>query len=268
MRVRRQQGFTLLEIIIVVLVFSIMSVMAYGGLNSVLRTRTGIQAATTQIADMQRTFLRLRSDFQNLRRRSVRDSFGELQPAFALEGNEAVNFVRGGKRNPAYRPRSSMERVRYELVDGELRRASWRVLDAAQETEPESLPLIKGVSELSWRFLDETNEWRESWPSAEFGFESRAQAPPPRAVEMVLLTDQWGELKFVFRTGIEPIPDSFGATATPGGGQSQNQDRGQSQDEPGANQSNDNNGGDSNTGLRRPTDARIDLPSEPEFIDQ
>ncbi|MGQ0528471.1 MAG: type II secretion system protein, partial [Panacagrimonas sp.] len=36
---RPGRGFTLLEIIVVVLVFSVMAAMAYGGLNSVLKTQ-------------------------------------------------------------------------------------------------------------------------------------------------------------------------------------------------------------------------------------
>jgi len=77
----QQRGFTLLEVIIVVLIFAIMSAMAYGGLNSVLKTRVAVEASMQRTADLQRAYMRMRSDFQNLAMRPIRDNFGDTQPA-------------------------------------------------------------------------------------------------------------------------------------------------------------------------------------------
>ena len=51
-RVPRIGGFTLIEIIVVLLVFSVMAAMAYGGLNSVLRTRRGIEDSMQRTAEL------------------------------------------------------------------------------------------------------------------------------------------------------------------------------------------------------------------------
>lgn len=195
------RGFTLIEIIIVVLVFAVMSVMAYGGLNSVLRTRAGIETSMQRTASMQRAFQRLRSDFQNLRDRPARDSFGDAQAAFSADREGVVNLVRGGWRSPVQSGRSSLERVSYRLQDKVLRRSSWRVLDLPQDAKPSDLALLKDVEELRWRFLDTAGEWRAQWPASDtLAGESSADEAPPMAVELTLVTKDWGETRLLFRT--------------------------------------------------------------------
>lgn len=201
--IRATDGFTLLEIIVVVLVFSVMAAMAYGGLNSVLRTRGAIESSMRRTADFQRAFQRLRGDFQNLRDRAARDSYGDAQPPLSISREGELELVRGGWRNPTQSGRSSLERVRYRLKDHELHRANWRVLDLPQQSEPSELTLLREVDEVRWRFLDTGREWQAQWPNEKAyaaSQNSRASEPPPLAVELTLVTRDWGELRLLFRT--------------------------------------------------------------------
>lgn len=203
MKRARTQGFTLLEIIVVVLVFSVMAAMAYGGLNSVLKTRRGIEDSMQRTADFQRAFQRLRGDFQNLRDRAARDSYGDPQPPLSISREGELQLVRGGWRSPVQTGRSSMERVRYRLKDRALHRASWRVLDLPQEAEPSELALLREVEEIRWRFLDGAREWQTQWPNEKALAASQGSAsgePPPLAVELTLVTKDWGEMRLLFRT--------------------------------------------------------------------
>ncbi len=46
----------------------------------------------------------------------VRDAFGDTQPAPVFTANSpALEFTRGGWRNPTFQPRPSLERVAYRL---------------------------------------------------------------------------------------------------------------------------------------------------------
>lgn len=193
----------MIEVVVVVLVFSIMSVMAYGGLRSVLDIRRGIEGSMQRTAELQRAFLRLRGDFQNLRDRPARDSYGDAQSPLVVDREGTLILVRGGWRSPLHSARSSLERVRYRVEDGALRRATWKVVDLPQDGEPTELALLRNVDELRWRFLGSDREWREQWPEDAGGSlapGSEALAPPPLAVEITLVTRDWGELRFVFRT--------------------------------------------------------------------
>lgn len=200
---RAEHGFTLLEIIVVVIVFSVMSLMAYGGLRSVLRTRTGIESAMTRTADLQRAYMRLRNDFQNLRDRPARDEFGDAQAALSIDRDGQLRLIRGGQRNPLGTSRSSLERIQYTFKDHAIYRATWRVIDLPQKSEPVDLVLLGNVEEVRWRFLDTAYEWQKEWPAdakSRGAGESSAGDPPPLAVEITLVTKDWGETRFLFRT--------------------------------------------------------------------
>lgn len=194
----RQRGFTLMELMVVIGLFSVMSVMAYGGLNSVLTTRVRIEESLERTAAYQKVYLRLRGDFQQVQRRGIRDGFGERQPALKADRFGNLEATRGGWRNPLGLPRSGLERVLYRFNEKTLLRDSWRALDRAQDSVPVSAVLLDRVDEIEWRFMDRSRQWQNQWPPES---ESQTDAPPPLAVELTLQTQDWGELRFVFATG-------------------------------------------------------------------
>lgn len=79
-------------------------------------------------------------------------------------GKQGIEFTRGGRRNPAGFPRSSLQRIGYTIQDGWLLRLSWRVLDRAQDSAPISQPLLDRVDGVIFRFLDNAGVWHDQWP--------------------------------------------------------------------------------------------------------
>lgn len=213
----RARGFTLLELIVVIAIFGVMSAMAYGGLSSVLKTRVHVEKSLERTAEYQKAFMRLRNDFQNAHNRPVRDPYGTTQPAFIGDTNSHVTVTRGGWRNPLSQPRASLERVTYYLDPDKkaLIRSSYRVLDQAQDSKPVEVELLESVTELSWRYLDSKREWQTTWPPASLSSStsssgSSTQPPaPPMAVEITLHTDDMGEIVFLFRLGLDTRPQGF-----------------------------------------------------------
>lgn len=210
----RTRGFTLLELIVVIAIFGVMSAMAYGGLSSVLKTRVHVEQSLERTGEYQKAFMRLRNDFQNAHSRPVRDPYGTVQPAFIGDSYARVTLSRGGWRNPLSQPRASIERVSYYLDKDKkgLIRSSYRVLDQAQDSKPVEVTLLENVTDLSWRYLDSANAWQTTWPpaSATSTTSTSTQQPaPPQAVEMTLHTDDMGELRFLFRLAPDPLPQGF-----------------------------------------------------------
>ena len=220
-RPAHSRGFTLIEVILVVLIFSIMAAMAYGGLNSVLKTRVAIETSMKRTADLQKAYMRMRSDFQNFVPRPIRDNFGDVQPSIRGAREQVVELTRGGWRNPLFLKRSSMERVTYALDGDKLQRASYRVLDRAQDTQPVRVTLLDKVKELRLRYMDKEREWVDQWPQQQLqqqeASENQTQrdTPPPLAIEVTLVTADMGELRFLFKPGAEPLPTNMNLQGPP-----------------------------------------------------
>ncbi|MDR3415839.1 MAG: type II secretion system minor pseudopilin GspJ [Nevskia sp.] len=217
---RRGGGFTLLELLVVILIFGVFAAMAYGGLDNVLSARRHIQESLARTAEYQAAYMRIRDDFVNGSTRTIRDNDGLSQPAFLYDGySKRVEFTRGGWANPAFLPRPTLERVSYFLDDSNagnrrLIRRSWRVLDRAPQTQPVDLVLLEHVDELQWRFLNQNLSWSDGWPPGNtFGRSAPSNPanpaadapPPPLAVELTLRTRDWGDLRLLFHLGAAAV---------------------------------------------------------------
>lgn len=192
-----QRGFTLLELLIALGIFGIMSVMAYGGLAAVIDTREQVSQAMDRLAQMQRAVHRIQSDVESAQQRPIRDEFGDLRPALLWDSSEfALELTRGGWRNPLKLPRSSLERVAYFLNEDRLVRRSWRVLDRPQDPIYIDTVLLEQVEELTVRFLQEKDDWQTEWPPANVITEN---PPLPKAIELNIKTKDWQTIRLLLR---------------------------------------------------------------------
>lgn len=200
----KSAGFTLIELLVALAVFAILALLAYGGLSGMLNTRALSDERADALRELQLAYRTVERDIEEWVPREVRDEYGQAKPAL-IAGSEigaALELTRGGWRNPAEQPRSTLQRVAYAVQDEKLLRSTWLSLDRPADAQPDEQTLIEGVSELRLRFLDESDTWQERWPPAgqaptEQG--TQAPVPVPRALEMVLVTERWGELRWLFR---------------------------------------------------------------------
>jgi general secretion pathway protein J len=193
------RGFTLLELLVALAVFAILSVTAYGGLRSVLFTAAAITAETQRLAQVQMAFFRLEQDLGQTVARPIRDEFGLEQPAL-LSGelrDELLMLTRTGWDNPLRQARASLQRLAYRLADGQLRRLQWGTLDRVDPAEPRETVLLEQVEDTRFRFLDQKNQWQTRWPPLEQDG-TTAGTRLPRAVEIRVTLRDWGEVVRLF----------------------------------------------------------------------
>ncbi len=192
----RQQGFTLIEIMVAVAIFAVMSVMAWGALSRSLTDAEMLTARMDRLQAIQRSVRFIVTDLSQAAPRSVRNELGDTQMAAilsSLTGDFALELTHGGWTNPAGLPRGSQQRSAYRLEEDELVRYHWNVLDRTYSNEPVATVLLDDVESLFFRFYDDSGATSEVWPPRNAVGSSSARMRP-RAVEMVLSLADVGEI--------------------------------------------------------------------------
>jgi general secretion pathway protein J len=193
---KRQRGFTLIEILVAVAVAAILAVMAFESMQQALKSRERIKEHAARLQSLQFTMRSFVQDLAQLSARPVREPLGgEFQPA--VEGGTEFNFTRGGWTNPVGLERSTLQRVRYVLRDDKLYREYWLVLDAQLEPQPIPRLLLDGVLSFKVRYMNEGREWQDIWPPVAQGggaLTMRELGRRPLAVELTLETKDFGVL--------------------------------------------------------------------------
>lgn len=215
----KQQGFTLIELLIASVIFAIMAIMAYGGLDNVIRNSQTSELALKRLQQIQQSVSVLSRDFRQIIPRPIRDEYGNRQPYLSAGENidNLIEFSRGGRANPSGRLRSTLLRVAYQFDEDTLVRLQWPQLDRTQEQEPKKTTLIDDVEKVSIRFLHASGEWYEQWPplnpapvaapvAASGTTPGTTTAPAtnhPLAIEVVLTLNDWGEIRRLYQVDIQ-----------------------------------------------------------------
>jgi general secretion pathway protein J len=155
-----QQGFTLLEILISLAIFAIMSMMAYAGLAAILDARASTVPRAQQLAELQTTLYLLNEDLSQVINRSIRDEFGTVEPAFSVGlGNEIVVFTRTVPSWSTNADENSLLRVSYSLEQDVLYRQVWSLPDRTQQTEYRRRKLMTAKSVLLKQYNSSSQTW-------------------------------------------------------------------------------------------------------------
>lgn len=194
---QRVRGFTLVELLVAIFIFAIVSAIAMGGYNELVKQSDIASAGAARTRDVQKAVQRLVLDFRSLEPRPVREPLGDsLQPAIRADARteQLAELTHSGWSNPAGLPRSTLQRVSYRLEDKKLMREYWVVLDRTLTGEPQRAELIDDVTRLGLRFMDGNRSWHEQWPPLGYSGPDASQLRPI-AVEITLELEDWGEIK-------------------------------------------------------------------------
>ena len=89
----KNDGFTLLELLVAITIFAIMSVMAYGGLSNVIDNSESSKRSLLRLQEIQQAMINIERDFSQITDRGIRDELGTPQ---------AQAGARSGPRNNIY----------------------------------------------------------------------------------------------------------------------------------------------------------------------
>ncbi len=194
---RYTRGFTLIEIMVALAVFGVLTALAYMSLGQTLANSDLLTVRMERLQSVQRTMTYLSTELLQTVPRPVREELGDT-PVAALRSNVGSDFAleltRGGWPNPAGVPRSTMQRTAYRIEEDELVRYHWNVLDRTVNNTPIATVMIDEIDSLTFRFLQFNGEWVEQWPP----LDAQGGGPVsslPRAVEILLTLPDEGEIR-------------------------------------------------------------------------
>jgi len=191
--VRRQAGFTLLELLVAMAIFAIASVMAYSGLHAVISTKTSLDQEIRFWRELGQVFDRMDTDFIQI-----------APQLFSADNDTSLPALYGGSADLSgffieltrYDEDRLPVHVRYQCDQGQL---SLRLEPANQRQRAAlnataGLPvhsLITNIEQCDVAFLGSNNAWFSAWP----GEQSQLR---PRAIRVRLDLSGRGKFERVF----------------------------------------------------------------------
>jgi len=190
-----QSGFTLIEVLVAMAVFAVLSALAYMTLGQTLSNSEMLTERMDRLQAVQRTMSLLSMELLQAAPRSIRGDLGDTQPALISDFGAAfaLQLTHNGWPNSAGVPRSTQQRTAYRIEDDELIRYHWNVLDRTANNIAVATVLLDNIESLTFRFLQQNGEWTEQWPPTS-GQPSSDTNLLPRAVTIVLVLPDEGEL--------------------------------------------------------------------------
>ncbi|MEM8918616.1 MAG: type II secretion system minor pseudopilin GspJ [Pseudomonadota bacterium] len=174
-----RNGFTLVEMMISLLIFSILAVAGVVLLRSAVDSNEVTDNRLREMAGMQRLVSLMEADLSQAVSRTYRDPEGNRKAAFIAQSrisdDDFLMFMRGGQGNVNDEPRSSLQRVSYRLTEGRLERRQYEMTDGGLVSEPADL--LADLENVQIRFRDRRGQWLSDW-------QSERMTDMPRALEL------------------------------------------------------------------------------------
>ncbi|RFF28502.1 MULTISPECIES: type II secretion system minor pseudopilin GspJ [unclassified Wenzhouxiangella] len=186
----RVRGYTLVEVLVAVVVFGILSASAYVALDALSRAASGHRDRSEDFGALQVAVARLDADLRQLAARPVAAAAGRTEPALSGQPR-SLSATRSGWSNPADVKRSTLQRFGWQMAGSELQRIRWPVTDRVSDSQAMTETVLPEIESLSFSYRDDTGGWQERWPPGE------ALARLPSAIEVVIDTRRFGRVRRV-----------------------------------------------------------------------
>lgn len=208
----QQNGFTLVELLVALFIFSLIAVAGVGLLRTSVDGQLALKEKLSVVALSSRTANLLEADLAQAVARPTRDQRGSAVGVFTTDLPETsgtlFSFVRNGAEPADGTPQSGLARVAYSFANGQLRRTSWPMLDGSSPAAPSVL--ANKLRSVVARFRQDNGKWRDDWTAED-------PLALPRAVELRITPTDGAEYRLVMLVGsqnrVKPKVDAEGDDA-------------------------------------------------------
>lgn len=229
MKMRKQTGFTLLEVLLAVGITALIGIGSSQLLSITANTKNELESRADQLRELQRVDLLVSRDLLQIIAREVKDQYGSLQYSVLSNDDYLITFTRAGLALPIVlndqktkTKRSSLQRVAYTIRDYSdeycedaikaseegrcFVRLFWPVLDLSSNSNPSVQVLLDNVNDVKFTFngqlLDLKNPSNniavmdeEFWPPA---FTAADMLPDLVQIKVTYTTNMLGEFDRIY----------------------------------------------------------------------
>ncbi|STX38408.1 GspJ family T2SS minor pseudopilin variant LspJ [Legionella feeleii] len=192
----KQQGFTLLEILIALVVFAILASLCSSAMYNAFHTQKQVAHQAEQLNALQLAVTLIERDTKQAVERSVRGNEMHIFPPFVGQAHY-LEFTRTGVANPeATEKRSTLQRIAYLCDKHQLIRRSWETLDTVERSDYEDQSLLDGLEDCEFAYLNHSLQVLPEW-FANALQQNQRKEPFPKAIQLSLTLKTWGKMSFL-----------------------------------------------------------------------
>jgi general secretion pathway protein J len=183
------QGFTLLEVLIALFIFTIVSIIMVSGLRTVLNSQAVTTIQADKLANLQLTLLLLSRDIEQAINRPVTNAKGNIDPGL-IGTPTSLAFTHAGMVNPKGQlQRSTLQRTQYVFEKNNLIRNTWQVLDQSAKTLPSVRIMLDNLTNLRFEYLNPQGKFTNNLPEGGI-----SQTALPSGIRVHLTIKNWGTI--------------------------------------------------------------------------
>lgn len=161
-------GFTLLEMLLAVAIFSMSSIIVYTALNAIIKSNILIKTKTHELTKLHRVISLLERDISHsfIYRTLANNNFGKggiVAGIGVLDSDSfGIYILRNNKLNTKIFVKYQLEKLGYRLKDSCLERLSYLTLDNTKKSELKISCILSGVNYFRVRTLYH-GKWFNEW---------------------------------------------------------------------------------------------------------
>ncbi|WP_179998215.1 type II secretion system minor pseudopilin GspJ [Acinetobacter sp. YH12239] len=160
----KQQGFTLVELLVAIAIFAVLSALGWKIFDYLNKVKDRNAVHEQQLLSLQDSYLQMQRDALQIVPLTANIA-GQIQPALLLD-DQSLQFSKAGVTDPLKQGLSPFERIeyRYNAQDRKVYRLKYPNLNVLQTTQPLSSTILENVDEFQITILNpnELNSWPDT----------------------------------------------------------------------------------------------------------